>query len=213
MTFGWMMLAVAVLAQDPPRTVWEQQYKERSAVAMAAQIESASRPVFRYRVAIAGLLQLKPGMTAAEIGAGSGYLARVMADQVGAAGRVIATELEPKMVAYINERAKADKVANLTAIQGTPVDSGLEPGSVDAIAVVNTFSFFEKPADLSRSIAAALKPGGLLLVVDFPREGEGSTAVGIDAHDVVKIVTAAGLARQDEISLVTGEYAIRFRKR
>lgn len=213
MAIGWIVLLAAALAQDPPRNVWEQQYKQRSGAEMAQQFESASRPVYRYRVAIAGLLQLKPGMTAAEIGAGSGFVSRVMAGQVGPTGRIIATELEPKMIAYMNERAKAEQLANFTAIQGTAAESGLEPASVDAIAVVNTFSFFERPAEMSRSIAAALKPGGLLVVVDFPREGQGSDTTGIDAEDVVKIVTAAGLERQDEISLVPGEYAIRFRKR
>jgi tRNA A58 N-methylase Trm61 len=64
---------------------------------MAAEFESATRPVFRYRVAIAGLMQLKPGMTAADIGAGSGFLARLMAGHVGSTGRVIATELNPWM--------------------------------------------------------------------------------------------------------------------
>src|SRR5690349_24524705 len=94
------------------RNVWEQQYKTRSAAEMAAEFESPSRPVFRYRVAIASLLELKPGMVAAEIGAGSGFVARLMAGLVGPTGKVIATELEPSMVAYMNERARAEGLQN-----------------------------------------------------------------------------------------------------
>ena len=63
-----------------------------------------------------------------------------------------------------------------------------------------------------QSIAATMKPGGTLLVVDLPREGQGASATGIDADDVVALVTAAGFARVSESTVVPGQYAIRFRK-
>ena len=56
--------------------------------AAVAKIESPSRAVYRYRVAIASLLELKPGMTAADIGAGSGFVARLLVPQVAPGGKV-----------------------------------------------------------------------------------------------------------------------------
>jgi len=82
MTLG---LAAALLVgapsygQTPTRNPWAEQYKTRTPEAMAAQFESESRAVYRYRVAIAALLQLKPGMVGAESGAGSGFVSRVRA--------------------------------------------------------------------------------------------------------------------------------------
>jgi ubiquinone/menaquinone biosynthesis C-methylase UbiE len=208
-----LVVALVATPQDAPKNAWHAQYKDRAAVARAEQLESPSRPVYRYRVAITSLLQLKPGMTAAEIGAGSGFIARLMAPQVGPQGRVIAVEPDPAMVAYMNERARAEGLANFAATQGRATATGLDPQSVDAMAVVNALSAFERPAEMLQSMAAALKTGGVLLVVDFPRVGEGATASGLDVEEAEKLVSAAGFDRINESSIVPGQYALRFRKR
>jgi len=194
------------------RNTWEEQYKTRSPEAMAAEFERPTRAVFRYRVAIVGLLDLKPGMVAADIGAGSGFLARVMAGQVGPTGKVIATDLNRGMVDYMNARAQAEGLRNFSAIEAQSTSTGLEPASVDAVALVETFSFFDQPREMLASIARSLKPDGLMLIVDLPREGRGPSEVGLDADEVVALATAAGFQRVDETTLVPGEYALRFRK-
>lgn len=179
---------------------------------MAAKQENASVAAFRYRAAIAGLLQLKPGMVAAEVGTVSGFVARAMASQVGPNGRVIASTLEPGMVVYIGQRAQSEGLHNFSVVLAQPAATGLEPASVDAAVVVNAFSGFTRQADMLQSIAASLKPGGALLIVDLPREGVGNAQVGIDADDLVKLAAAAGFKREAESSVVPGQYAIRFRK-
>ena len=195
-----------------PNAVWQRQYGEKSAAEMAARFESASRPVYRYRVAIVDLLELEPGMAVADVGAGSGFVARLIATAVGPSGRVFATELEPKMVAYMAERARAEALANFTAVQGKADATGLEPGSVNAVLMTDAFSFFDRPDEMLRSTAAALKPGGMLVIVDLPREGQGAATTGVDADDVVRAAKRAGFERKDEITLVPGQYAIRFVK-
>lgn len=202
----------ALSAPETRKNTWEEQYKARTPEAMAAQFESPTRAVFRYRVAITGLMELKPGMVAADVGAGSGFLARVMAAQVGPTGKVIATELNRGMVDYMNARAQAEGLRNFSAIQAQPASTGLDPASVDALALVDTFSFFDRPREMLESIARSLKAGGLMLIVDLPREGQGTSEVGLDADEVVALVTAAGFQRLDETTLVPGEYALRFRK-
>ena len=208
-----LIAGVLAFAQEAPRNIWAEQYKARTPDEMAKQFETPSRPVFRYRAAITGLMQLKPGMTAAEIGAGSGFLARMMAQQVGASGKVIATELDQQMVAYLTDRARADGLTNFTAVRGGPTTTGLDPASVDAIAVVNTFSFFDRPKEMMQSIAQAVRPGGLRLIVDVPRTGSGADAAGAEAEDVIASAAAAGFTLQDESAVVPGQYAIRFRRK
>lgn len=211
----WAIVCLAcasAIAQDAPRNIWESEYKSRSTAEMVQQFESPSRPVFRYRVAIASLLDLKPGMTAADIGAGSGFLARLMAKQVGPTGRVFATELDPKMVEHITAQARAENLSSVSAVLGQAASTGLAPASVDAVAIVDAFSFFDRPQEMLTSISATLKPRGLMVIVDFPREGQGASQTGIDAEDVVALATAAGFTRQDEISLVPGQYVLRFRR-
>jgi ubiquinone/menaquinone biosynthesis C-methylase UbiE len=204
--------AALVSAQDPPKNIWDRQYKERSAESMAQQFESWSRPVYRYRVAIVDLLRLKPGMSVAEIGAGSGFLARLIAERVGADGRVVATELEEKMVAHMAGRAKAEGLTNFTAVRGQPGATGLEAGAFDAVAMVNVYSFLDQPDPMLRSAAGALKPGGLLLIVDYPRTGQGAERTGVDAEDVIAAAATAGFEHVDEVGIVPGHFALRFKK-
>ena len=208
-----MAMSTLAVAQENSRNIWEQQYRDRSAVDMAAQFESPSRPVYRYRLEIVGLLELKPGMIVAEIGAGSGFLSRIIAEKVTPAGKAVATELDEKMVTYMNERARAERLSNFTAVRGQLTSTGLDRASMDAIVIVNTYSFFDRPEEMLRSVAETLKPGGLLLIVDFPREGRGANARGAAAADVTAVAAKAGFTKFDESSVVPQHYALKFRKR
>ena len=203
-----LLAAVAAADQNPPKNIWESEYKARTAEEMAAQFESPSRPVYRHRMEILKLLDLRPGQRVAEIGAGSGFLARMIAAAVGPSGRAIATELDPKMVEYMNIRAKREDIPNFVAQLGATDSAALEPASMDVIVVVNTFSFFEKPSEMIRSISSALGPDGLLVVVDFRRSG----GEGIDPQTVSDLAERAGFTRLDQAAPVPGHYALRFRK-
>ena len=198
--------------QTPVRNTWPAEYATRDAPAFAAQFEEPSRALFRYRAAMTGLMQIKPGMKVGEVGAGSGYLARYIAEKVGPGGHVYANELEDKMVAYMRERAAKEGIGNFTAVKGTPTSTGFEPGSLDAVATVYSFSFFDQPEQMLQSMADALKPGGVMLIVDIPSEQVGSTLVGYEAEEVVARARSAGFTRIGENTVVPGHYALIFRK-
>lgn len=197
---------------QPSRNTWPAEYAKREAAAFAAEFEEPSRALFRYRAAMAGLMQLKPGMKVGEVGAGSGYLSRFIAEKLGPDGHVYANELEPKMVAYMADRAAKEGLKNFSAIQGTPTSSGFTAGSLDAVATVYAFSFFDHPAEMLKSINESLKPGGLLLIVDLPSEQAGSVTVGADAEDVIALAKTGGFTRAGENGVVPGHYALIFRK-
>jgi ubiquinone/menaquinone biosynthesis C-methylase UbiE len=209
-------LTVLLLVQGAApaaRNTWAKDYATKDAAAFAAAFEEPSRALFRYRAAMSGLLGVKPGMRVGEVGAGSGYLARFVADKVGAEGHVYANELEPKMVAYMKARAAQEGIANFTAVQGTPTSTGFAPGTLDAIAVVYALSFFDNREAMLTSISDSLKPGGQLLVVDIPSEQSGDRTVGIDAEELIGLAAAAGLTRERENGVVPGHYALIFRKK
>jgi len=188
------------------------QEQARTPAEIAAKTETDATAAWRYRTAIAGLLQLKPGMVAAEIGTGTAFVARTMASQVAPNGRVIAAALDRDMAAYVAERAKSEGIQNLSTLVVKADGAGLEPASLDAVAIVSAFGAFTARPEMLRSVAAALKPGGALVIVDLPAESVGSRVVGIDADDVVQLASSAGLTREAESTVVPGHYAIRFRK-
>jgi ubiquinone/menaquinone biosynthesis C-methylase UbiE len=151
-------------------------------------------------------------MRVGEVGAGSGYLSRFIAEKVGPDGHVFANELEPKMVEYMKTRATKEGLRNFTAVQGSASSTGFDAGSLDAVAAVYALSFFDNREAMITSMADALKPGGLLLVVDIPSEQVNDRMMGIDVDDVIALAASAGLKRERENGVVPGHYALIFRK-
>jgi ubiquinone/menaquinone biosynthesis C-methylase UbiE len=199
-------------ASTAARNTWPKEYATRDAAAWAAEFEEPSRALFRYRAAMAGLMGVKPGMRVGEVGAGSGYLSRFIAEKVGPDGHVFANELEPKMVEYMKARATKEGLRNFTAVQGSASSTGFDAGSLDAVAAVYALSFFDNREAMITSMADALKPGGLLLVVDIPSEQVNDRMMGIDVDDVIALAASAGLKRERENGVVPGHYALIFRK-
>src|SRR5438477_8508945 len=69
----------------------------------AAGFETPGREIFDRRVEIVNSLGLKPGMNVADIGAGSGFFSRLMAERVGPTGTVYAVEISPCLIDRINK--------------------------------------------------------------------------------------------------------------
>jgi predicted methyltransferase len=160
-----------------------------AATAVVAGHQDAANAVYRYRAAIAALMQLKPGMAAAEVPGASPAVASELAPLVGGSGRVVGATLDAKTGAI-----------------------SLAPASVDAIVLTSALTATTEHKKLFDGISSAIKPGGVLLVVDVPQENDGKRTIGLEAEDVVKLAAAAGLKREAESGIVPGHYAIRFRK-
>jgi len=117
---------------------------------------------------IATLLAVNPGSTVAEIGAGHGEMAIRMARKVGPSGHVYATEIDPGRLAEIRERAQEAGLDNLTVLEATPTDSALPAGCCEGAYMIGVYHHLTDPAATDASIFRALKPGGRLLINDFP---------------------------------------------
>lgn len=135
----------------------------------AARFEHEGRAIFDKRREIVDAMQLRRGMDAADIGAGSGLIARLMAERVGPEGAVYAVDVAKNMVEYIEQTASEQKIANLKAVLGHARSPRLAPRSVDRVAVIDTYHHFEYPAEMLAEIKRALRPDGMLVLVDFKR--------------------------------------------
>jgi len=81
-------------------------------------------------------LDLRTGMTVADIGAGSGYYTVRMARKVGAEGRVYATDIQVGMLSLIQRRAKQEMLQNIVPVLGAIDDPKLPSGSLDLALMV-----------------------------------------------------------------------------
>ncbi len=119
-------------------------------------------------------LGLKPGMTVADIGAGTGYYARRMAPLVGpateAGGQVLAVEIQPEMIEMLSAMAKKEGITNIKTVLCTVDDVKLPEASVDVAIMVDVYHELEFPFEVMESIVRALKPGGRVVYVEYRAE-------------------------------------------
>ena len=132
----------------------------------AQTFDDPARDAWQKPEEVIGVLALGPAMTVADVGAGTGYFSVRLARAVPE-GQVIATDVEPDMVRYLEERARREKLPNLRAVMATATASGLAAGSVDAILIVDVWHHIADRVGYARDLAAALRPGGRVVIVDF----------------------------------------------
>ena len=112
---------------------------------------------------------IRPGMTVLEPGPGMGFFTLPMARSVGPAGRVVAVDVQPKMINGLKRRAQKGGLLDRIDARLAAADSmgiGDLAGEVDftlAFAVVH-----EMPgsAPFFAEAAAALKPGARMLLAE-----------------------------------------------
>lgn len=149
-----------------------------SAASVCTRAQDNTRDLTR----LVDALGIQPGMSVAEIGAGSGALTVLMARHVGPAGRVYSTEVGEGQRDDIRKAAAAAPVTNVTVLAAGDEGTNLPDGCCDAIFMRNVYHHFENPAAINRSLLASLKPGGRLAIIDFPPRG-GRDAATPDARD------------------------------
>jgi predicted methyltransferase len=148
-------------------------------------------------------LQLKPGMTVADVGAGFGAWTVTFGKWTGPSGRVYATDVGEKQLAFLREYAQKEGLTNVTVLAGAPDSTNLPPRCCDAILIRDAYHHLTQPLDILRSMASALKPGGRLAIIDFPPRPNSDVPAGVPGNRrghgvppevVVEEAKAAGFA-------------------
>lgn len=115
-------------------------------------------------------MNLKPGETVADIGAGSGYHVVRMAPLVGPSGRVKAIDIQQEMLDFMAEKARKMKLKNVDLVLGSEKSLGLPSSSVDKMLLVDVYHEFSFPKEMGLSMYEALKPGGLVFLIEYRTE-------------------------------------------
>ena len=115
-------------------------------------------------------LRLEPAMSVADIGAGTGYIARRMAKLVGPRGNVYAVDVQPEMIRMLAAMVKRENLPNIKPVLGAVADVRLAPDSIDLAIMVDVYHELERPYEVMASIVRALKAGGRLVFVEYKAE-------------------------------------------
>jgi ubiquinone/menaquinone biosynthesis C-methylase UbiE len=105
---------------------------------------------------------IEPGMTVLEVGPGNGRYTIETARRVGSAGRVIAIDIEPKMIERVLQRAHAEGVTNLDAKVADVYNLPFEDSMFDAICMITVISEIPEPERAMREFHCLLSPSGTL---------------------------------------------------
>src|SRR6516164_6022866 len=140
-----------------------------------AQIVSPRRSAEEHRDAlnetgqIARLLELKPGMTVGDIGAGSGYHTVRLSRLLGPTGSVVAEDVTRDYLMELARRVEMLKLTNVKLALGEPQDPRLPTSSLDAAILVHMYHEIAQPYAFLYNLSPALKPGARVGIVDLER--------------------------------------------
>jgi predicted methyltransferase len=136
----------------------------------ASWLERAERESEESPAQAIALIGVTPGITVADVGAGSGYMTTRLARAVGPTGRVYATDLQPAMLDLLREKVRTNGLANVTVVQATETEANLPAGAIDLVLLVDVYHELSRPQETLRSLHAALKADGRLVLVEYRGE-------------------------------------------
>lgn len=179
----------------PTRHHGHHHHRFDDAASWSKVFDDPARDEWQRPAAVVAAMSVAAGMKVADVGAGTGYFEPYLSKAVGPSGKVVAVDVEADMVRWTSERAKREGLANVEAKQGTADDPKLDPGSIDRVLVVDTWHHVEDRAAYAKKLAAALRPGGAVFIVDFTKESpHGPPAhARLTPEEVSADLRAAGL--------------------
>jgi ubiquinone/menaquinone biosynthesis C-methylase UbiE len=181
----------------------------------AKRFDDPGRDAWQKPAHVAELLALAPGMTAVDLGAGTGYFGRYLSEPVGASGKLLTLDVEPNMITYMKERFAKEGLANAEP-RVCPTDStGLSTASADRILIVDTWHHIEHRGEYAKHLAGVLRPGGFVLIVDFTQETEKGPPRQhrIRAEQVIEELEAGGLDATLVDETLPDQYAVKGSKK
>ena len=114
-------------------------------------------------------LTLSEDFVVADIGAGTGYFTFPVAARVPE-GKVFSVDIQPEMLAIIEQRKTLENVVNVETVLGEADDPKLPDNEIDLAFIVDAYHEFSFPREMGERLKASLKPGGQLVLVEYRAE-------------------------------------------
>lgn len=175
LTFLLLLAALNLPAQEVPPALTE--YEGR-VIAQTMHWKGAEWLMRRVRESEEGPskmreeLHVKPGMVVCDMGCGNGYHTLPLAELVGDKGKVFAVDVQPEMITMLKANIENKGLKNIVPINGLYHDPKLPPNTCDMILLVDVYHEFSHPVQMLAGMRAALKPDGLLVLVEFRAEDD-----------------------------------------
>ena len=160
-------------------------------------------------------LNVQPGQTVCDLGAGNGFYTLWLAKLVGENGRVLAVDIQPEMLQMLKQRAQRETISNIELILGTTVDPKLPEGKLDLVLMVDTYHELSNPQEVLAAVRKSLKPHGRLALVEFRLEDESVpilTLHRMSKSQIMKEYTANGFKLVDQFDGLPWQHEMFFER-
>ncbi len=150
---------------------------------------------------VVAALKLAGDEVVVDFGAGSGYFTFRLARALPR-GKVVALDVEADMVAHLQKRAAAEKIANVAARRVAPDAAPAFPPDTGLVFVADVLHHIPKRDAWLKAMAVGLKSGARLALIEF-RMGQlpagPPDAMKIPRAELVKLATDAGLVLSEDL--------------
>lgn len=176
-------------------------------------LEGPDRSEWQQPDRVMDALGIADGFRVADVGAGGGWFTIRLARRVGPEGKVYAEDIQPEMIASIEQRVKREDLKNVEARSGTASDPNL-PKGLNAVLMVDTYPQLREPIAVLTSIASSLAPNGKLGIVEFKPDGAGGPGPDqserIEPDVIKRQASAAGLKLISHETFLKYQYLLIF---
>lgn len=162
----------------------------------ADKLEDPQRSHWLPPSAVVSRLGIEPGWTIADVGAGTGYFARPLAEAVGSEGRVLAVDVQPEMLGrLLATLAETGGPWNIEPLLASAAALPVADDACDAILLANLWHEIDDRSAVAREARRAVRPGGRIAILDWePVEPPPGPPLDhrVGADDAREVLAAAG---------------------
>jgi SAM-dependent methyltransferase len=160
-------------------------------------------------------LKFREAEVVADIGVGSGYVARKIAKRIGSTGMIYGVDIQQEMLDLLAKRMAMFRITNVKPVLGETNDPKLPPESCDTMIMVDVYHEFDQPYEMIAAMTKALKPGGRIVFVEFRGEDPSvpiKTLHKMTEAQVKKEMSVHPLEHAETIAALPWQHIIVFRK-
>lgn len=176
----------------------------------APELDDPARDAWQRPKDVVDAMKIEPGMTVADVGAGTGYFEPWLSRAVGAKGTVLALDVEPDMVRYLTERAAREQLTNVRPALASTDDPKLPAGGVARVLVVDTWHHIADREAYAAKLRSGLAAGGEVFIVDFKLDAKRGPPPQhrLSPEQIVRELTAAGLVARIATTSLPEQYIV-----